>query len=150
MFGQTYRIITYYGEATVKSKKNKPTVRTVINTDKAPKAIGPYSQGIELKKLLFLSGQLPIDPATGEIVGDDFATQTKKVLENIDALLRDRGLSAENVVKTTIYITDMAGFAEVNAEYASYFSFEPPARSCVAVAALPMGAKVEIEVIATL
>ncbi len=133
-----------------KKNKSKDLVRNVINTPTAPKAIGPYSQGIELKKLIFFSGQIPIDPATGALVGDDFTAQTRQVLKNIDALLTSKGLTAANVVKTTIFLTDMTKFAEVNAEYGSYFNFEPPARSCVAVAALPMGALVEIEVIATL
>lgn len=135
----------------MKDKKiKKKDCRSVINTPNAPKAIGPYSQGIELKKLVFFSGQLPIDPATGELVGGDAATQTKQILKNIDALLSSRGLTSANVVKSTVYLTDMSEFSEVNAEYANYFSFEPPARSCVGVAALPMGALVEIEIIATL
>ena len=132
-----------------KHRKNKDGVRAVVNTPNAPKAIGPYSQGIELKKLLFFSGQIAIDPATGALAGDDFPSQTRQVLKNIDALLTSRGLTTANVVKTTIFLTDMSKFAEVNAEYGSYFNFEPPARSCVAVAALPMGALVEIEVIAS-
>lgn len=132
-----------------KKNKTKDSARHVVHTPTAPQAIGPYSQGIELKKLLFLSGQLAIDPETGTLTGEDFASQTRQALKNIDALLASRGMSAANVVKTTIYLTDMSKFAEVNAEYAAYFSFEPPARSCVAVAALPMGALVEIEVIAS-
>ncbi|MDE6398695.1 MAG: Rid family detoxifying hydrolase [Clostridiales bacterium] len=134
----------------VKKQKSKNGVRVVVNTPCAPKAIGPYSQGIELKKLIFFSGQIAIDPATGALAGNDFPSQTRQVLKNIDALLADRGLTAANVVKTTIFITDMSKFAEVNAEYGNYFNFEPPARSCVAVSALPMGALVEIEVIASL
>lgn len=136
----------------MKEKKNKikDTFRSIINTPHAPKAIGPYSQGIELKKLIFFSGQIAINPETGNLEGNDFASQTKQVLKNIHALLSAKGLTAANVVKTTVYITDMEKFAEVNAEYANYFEFEPPARSCVAVAALPMNALVEIEVIATL
>lgn len=135
----------------MKEKKNKSkSVREVIITPDAPKAIGPYSQGIELKKLIFFSGQIPVDPKTGELAGNDYASQTRQVLKNIDALLASKGLNASNVVKATVFITDMSKFGEVNAEYASYFSFEPPARSCVAVSALPMGALVEIEVIATM
>lgn len=133
-----------------KKNKNKDMVRSVVNTPHAPKAIGPYSQGIELKKLIFFSGQIAISPATGALEGNDFASQTKQVLKNIDALLTAKGLTAANVVKTTVFLTDMTKFDEVNAEYANYFAFEPPARSCVAVAALPMNALVEIEVIATL
>lgn len=133
-----------------KKNKRKDISRAVVSTPLAPKAIGPYSQGIELKKLIFFSGQIAIDPATGELSGNDFASQTKQVLKNIDALLSSKGLTAANVVKTTIFITDITKFSEVNAAYADYFSFEPPARSCVAVAALPMNALVEIEVVATL
>lgn len=133
-----------------KKKNKKDFVRNIVNTPAAPKAIGPYSQGIELKKLIFFSGQLAIDPETGELVGDDFATQTRQILKNIDALLTSKGMTAQNVVKTTVFITDMSKFAEVNTEYANYFSFEPPARSCVEVSALPMKALVEIEVIASL
>ncbi len=133
-----------------KKNKKKDTLRAVVSTPNAPKAIGPYSQGIELKKLIFFSGQIAIDPATGELSGKDFASQTKQVLKNIDALLASKGLTAANVVKSTIFLTDMSKFAEVNAEYANFFSFEPPARSCVGVASLPMGALVEIEIIATL
>lgn len=133
-----------------KKNKRKDFARTVVQTSDAPKAIGPYSQGIELKKLVFFSGQIAIDPATGKLDGDDFPSQTRRVLKNIDALLASRNLTAANVVKTTIFLTDMSKFAEVNAEYGNYFDFEPPARSCVAVAALPMGALVEIEVIASL
>ena len=133
-----------------KKSKKKESFRTVVSTPNAPKAIGPYSQGIELKKLIFFSGQIAIDPATGELSGKDFTAQTKQVLKNIDALLASKGLTSANVVKSTIFLTDMSKFAEVNAEYANYFSFEPPARSCVEVSALPMGALVEIEIIATL
>lgn len=133
-----------------KKSKKKDSFRTVVSTPNAPKAIGPYSQGIELKKLIFFSGQIAIDPSTGELSGKDFTAQTKQVLKNIDALLASKGLTSANVVKSTIFLTDMSKFAEVNAEYANYFSFEPPARSCVEVSALPMGALVEIEIIATL
>lgn len=132
-----------------KKDKKKDTFRAVVSTDNAPKAIGPYSQGIELKKLVFFSGQIAINPATGELEGNDFTSQTRQVLKNIDALLASKSMTAANVVKSTIFITDMSKFAEVNAEYANYFSFEPPARSCVGVASLPLGALVEIEVIAT-
>lgn len=132
-----------------KKDKKKDSVRAVVNTPDAPKAIGPYSQGIELKKLVFFSGQIAINPQTGELNGNDFASQTKQILKNIDALLACKGMTAANVVKTTVFLTDMSKFGEVNAEYANYFTFEPPARSCVAVSALPMGALVEIEVIAS-
>lgn len=134
--------------------KNKKKIvsavnRTVINSPDAPKAIGPYSQGVELKKLVFFSGQLGIDPKTGALCGDTCAEQTKQILKNLDALLSSRNLTAANVVKTTVYLTDMNNFAEMNTAYAEYFSFEPPARSCIGVTALPMNALVEIEMIAS-
>lgn len=130
-------------------KESGKNVRKVVLCGTAPKAIGPYSQGIALKKLVFFSGQIAIDPATGALVEGGFAEQTKQILHNIDELLKSQGLSAQNVVKTTVFLTDMSKFGEVNAEYANYFSFEPPARSCVAVAAIPMQADVEIEIIAS-
>lgn len=122
--------------------------RKVICTPTAPKAIGPYSQGITLKRLAFFSGQIPLVPETGELIEGGIVEQTRQVLKNIDALLTSDGLSAKNVVKTTVYLTNMDNFGELNAEYASYFNFEPPARSCVEVSKLPQGALVEIEVIA--
>ncbi len=128
-----------------KKKRVENTFRSIIVTENAPKAIGPYSQGVELKKLAFFSGQLAIDPQTGMLVGSTCEEQTKQVLKNIDALLGAKGLTAANVVKTTVYLTDMQNFAAMNAAYAEYFSFEPPARSCVAVSALPMNALVEID-----
>ena len=136
----------------MKNKKKivKSPNRTVVHTPGAPKAIGPYSQGIALKKLVFFSGQLGIDPQTGTLCGDTCLEQTKQVLKNVDALLVSQGLTAASVVKTTVFLTDMANFSEMNTAYAEYFDFEPPARSCIAVAALPMNALVEIEVIATL
>lgn len=129
-------------------EKCKCGKRTVLYTPDAPAAIGPYAQGIEQRHLLFFSGQIPIDPQTGKLTGDDFASQTKQVLRNMDALLSAQGLTAANVIKTTVYLTDMSKFAEVNAEYGKYFAANPPARSCVGVTALPMGALVEIEMIA--
>lgn len=136
----------------MKSKKKiaKSVSRTIVNTTDAPKAIGPYSQGVSLKKLIFFSGQLGIDPQTGALSGTTCLEQTRQVLKNIDALLSSQGLTAANVVKTTVFLTDMANFSEMNTAYAEYFDFEPPARSCIGVAALPMGALVEIEMIATL
>ena len=118
-------------------------IRKTVNTPLAPQAIGPYSQGI-----VFFSGQIAINPQTGKLDGDDFASQTQRVLKNIDALLSAQAMTAANVVKTTVFITDMSKFSEVNAEYAKFFSSAPPARSCVAVSALPLGALVEIEIIA--
>lgn len=136
----------------MKSKKKivKSVNRKIVFTPEAPKAIGPYSQGVALKKLVFFSGQLGIDPQTGTLCGTTCLEQTQQVLKNIDALLSSQGLTAANVVKTTVFLTDMANFPEMNTAYAEYFDFQPPARSCIGVAALPMGALVEIELIATL
>lgn len=121
---------------------NKP-----IATDKAPGAIGPYSQGMEAGELVFTSGQLPIDPAT-KAMPEDISEQTKFALENVKAVLEAAGCSMQQVVKTTVFLADMADFPKVNAVYATYFSEPFPARSCVQVAALPLGAGVEIEVVA--
>jgi len=119
-----------------------------IFTSEAPAAIGPYSQGIRSGRFLFCSGQIPLDPKSGEIVSGDIATQTRRVLDNIAAILRTEGLVFDNVVKTTIFLTNLADFQSVNEIYGSYFKQDPPARSTVQVSALPRGANVEIEVIA--
>jgi len=122
-----------------------------IKTDKAPAAIGPYSQAIEVQnpaKLLFTSGQIPIDPATGNIVAGDIKAQTRQVLENVKAVLTAGGSSLHKVIKTTVFITDMNEFAAMNEVYAQYFDQAPPARSTVQVARLPKDSKVEIECIA--
>lgn len=124
--------------------------KTRIMTDKAPKAIGPYSQAIAVGKMLYCSGQIPIDPATGEIAGDDIAVQTRRALENAGAVLAACKLGFKDVVKTTVYLTDLNDFATVNAVYGEYFPEPYPARSCVQVAALPKGAKIEVEVTARL
>ncbi len=123
-------------------------MKKIILTDKAPAPIGPYSQGVEVNGLVFFSGQIAIDPAVGKIVATDIEGQTRRVLANISALLDAAGLTAEDVVKTTVFITDIADFAKVNAIYAQTFSSLPPARSCVEVSALPSGALVEIEIVA--
>ena len=125
-------------------------MKKIISTDNAPKAIGPYSQAVEAGGFLFLSGQIPIVPATGEIVVGDVAIQTEQVLKNIEAVLAASGLSFEDVVKTTVFITDMNDFATINEVYAKAFAVNPPARSCVQVARLPKDVQVEIETIATL
>jgi 2-iminobutanoate/2-iminopropanoate deaminase len=119
-----------------------------IFTSEAPAAIGPYSQGMRSGRFLFCSGQIPLDPKSGEIVSGDIATQTRRVLDNIAAILRTEGLTFENVVKTTIFLTNLADFQTVNEIYGSYFQQDPPARSTIQVSALPRGANVEIEVIA--
>lgn len=126
------------------------TEKTIVRTDRAPAAIGPYSQGVRVGNLFFFSGVIPLDPDTGALVGADAAEQTAQVLQNIRALLASQGLSPQNVVKTTVFLTDIAAFGAVNDVYASLFDSEPPARSCVEVSALPKGALVEIECVAAL
>src|SRR6266481_9415077 len=111
-------------------------------------SIRPYSQGIRTGRFLFCSGQIPLDPKSGEIVSGDIATQTRRVLDNIAAILRTAGLTFDHVVKTTIFLTNLGDFQTVNEIYGSYFKQDPPARSTVQVAALPKGVNVEIEVIA--
>ena len=119
-----------------------------IFTSEAPAAIGPYSQGVRSGRFLFCSGQIPLDPKSGEIISGDIATQTRRVMENVAALLRTEGLTFDHVVKTTIFLTDLGDFQKVNEIYGSYFKNDPPARSTVQVSGLPRGANVEIEVIA--
>jgi 2-iminobutanoate/2-iminopropanoate deaminase len=120
----------------------------ILSTDKAPAAIGPYSQAVGFANLLFLSGQIALDPSTGKLTGDTVQEQTKRVLENIRALLEAANLGFENVVKATIFLANMNDFGLVNEIYAPYFPENPPARSTVEVARLPRNALVEIEVIA--
>jgi 2-iminobutanoate/2-iminopropanoate deaminase len=120
--------------------------KTIIHTENAPKAIGPYSQGICVNGLVVTSGQLPVDPKTGKIESDTIEGQTRQSLENVKAILEQGELSMENVIKTTVYLADIADFSAMNQVYAEYFPEDCPARSCFQVAALPMGAKVEIEV----
>jgi 2-iminobutanoate/2-iminopropanoate deaminase len=122
--------------------------KKVIQTEKAPKAIGPYSQAIQAGNFLFLSGQIPIDPKTGELVKGDIRKQTQQVLENIKGILESQGLGMENVVKSTIFLKDIANFNQVNEVYATYFPSSPPARSTVEVAKLPRDADIEIEALA--
>ena len=124
-------------------------MQQIVGTDRAPAAIGPYSQAVKAAgTLLFTSGQIPLDPATGEMVSGDIEAQTQRVLENLKAVLEAGGASLGDVVKTTIFLADMADFATVNAVYADFFPTDPPARSTVQVAALPKGARVEIEAVA--
>ena len=119
-------------------------MKKVIFTEKAPAAIGPYSQAIEANGMVFLSGQLPVDPATGEFVPGGVAEQTAQAFENIKHVLAAAGLTTANIVKTTVFLADMSLFAEMNAVYAKYFEGDFPARSAIAVKALPKGALVEI------
>ena len=122
----------------------------VIHTNNAPAAIGPYSQAIKAGNLLFVSGQVPFVPATGEIVEGDVKAQTAQSLKNLQAILKEAGADFSNVVKTTVFIKDMNEFAQVNEVYAEYFGENKPARACVEVARLPRDVKVEIELIAVL
>jgi len=124
------------------------TKRERIQTDRAPKAIGPYSQAIRSGDLVFCSGQVAIDPASGALVAGDAAEQTRQAIRNLAAVLEAAGLSLSHVVKTTIFLVSMDDFAAVNAVYAESFAADPPARATIAVAALPLGARVEIEAIA--
>lgn len=122
--------------------------KKVIHTDRAPAAIGPYSQGVRAGEFIFFSGQIPIDPASGEVVGGGIESQAEQVMRNIGALLESAGCGFASVVKTTIYLTDLADFAKVNEIYGRHFPEAPPARSTVQVSALPKGVSIEIEVIA--
>ena len=123
-------------------------MKKIISTSEAPAAIGPYSQAVRSGRFLFCSGQIPLDPNSGQIVPGDIAAQTRRVLDNIAAVLNAERLTFDNVIKTTIFLTDLADFQAVNEIYGSYFKQQPPARSTVQVSALPKGANVEIEVIA--
>jgi 2-iminobutanoate/2-iminopropanoate deaminase len=119
-----------------------------VSTERAPAAIGPYSQAVLSDGFLFLSGQIPLDPATGELITGDIEQQTRRVLDNLGAVLAAAGGGFEHLVKTTIYLTDLNDFATVNRVYAERFASNPPARATVQVAALPRGARVEIDGIA--
>ncbi|GAB4311866.1 MAG: RidA family protein [Bacteroidales bacterium] len=123
-------------------------MKKVIHTPDAPKAIGPYSQAIEINGMLFISGQVPVDPATGKVVEGDIRLQTEQVMKNIGAILREAGYDFKDVVKSTCLLADMADFAAMNEVYAKYYPETPPARAAFAVKALPLGVKIEIETIA--
>lgn len=122
--------------------------KTVIQPKNAPQPLGPYSHAVRCGDLLFLAGQIPLDPATGAIVGEDIRSQTRQVLDNIKVILNDQGLDASRVIKSTVFMTDLSEFGPMNEVYGTFFTSAPPARSTVQVAALPRGVKVEIEVIA--
>jgi 2-iminobutanoate/2-iminopropanoate deaminase len=123
-------------------------MKTIINTSDAPKALGPYSQGILVNGMLFVSGQIPIDPQSGELIKEDISKQTKQVMTNIQAILKEAGMDLNNVVKASIFLSDMSNFEKVNEVYASFFRNEPPARECIQAAKLPKETDVEISVIA--
>jgi len=123
--------------------------KDIISTDKAPSAIGPYSQGVRVNGFIFFSGQIPIDPATGEIVKGEIAVQVEQVMQNIEALLEASGIGFDNVVRSTIYLTNLADFGVVNDIYGRKFTAPYPARSTVQVSALPKGVDIEIEVVAS-
>jgi reactive intermediate/imine deaminase len=122
----------------------------IIATNEAPKAIGPYSQAIRVGNLIYTSGQIALDPATGNLVDGDFAAQARRVFENLKAVLAAAGAGFSDVIKATVYLTDLANFATLNEIYASYFGDTKPARSTIGVAQLPKGGLVEIDLIAVL
>ncbi|WP_251861832.1 RidA family protein [Clostridium sp. Marseille-Q2269] len=122
--------------------------KVVISTKKAPAALGAYSQAIKVGDLLFTSGQIPLDPATGELISDDIKKATERSMENLKAVLQEAGTSFDKVIKTVIFLKDMKDFSSVNEVYAKYFKENPPARSCVEVGQLPKDALVEIELVA--
>jgi len=123
-------------------------VKEIIQTDKAPQAIGPYSQAVKINGFVFASGQIPIDPATGQFVEGGIAEQTEQVMKNVSAVLQAAGSGLDKVVKTTVFLADMGEFAAMNEVYGRYFQEQPPARATVEAARLPRDARVEIEAIA--
>lgn len=130
-------------------KRRMKMTNKQITTTKAPAALGPYSQGISTGNLLFISGQLPIDAVTGNLLEGSISDQTALIMKNIQAIAEEAGSSLSRIVKTTIFLTDLTNFQEVNAAYGSFFSEAPPARATIGVAALPLGASIEIEAVAT-
>jgi 2-iminobutanoate/2-iminopropanoate deaminase len=124
-------------------------MKDIVNSDRGPKPIGPYSQGVKINGLLYLSGQIPLDPKTNEMISGDIKQQTERVLENIKGILEAAGSNLHHVVKTTVFLKDMNEFPAMNEVYAKYFTAAPPARSTVQVSRLPKDASVEIEVIAS-
>jgi 2-iminobutanoate/2-iminopropanoate deaminase len=122
--------------------------RKIVHTDQAPAAVGPYSQAVRAGKLVYTAGQIPMDPATGQLVEGDIQAQTRQALQNLQAVLEEAGSSLKRVVKTTVFLVDMGDFKAMNEIYAQFFTGKPPARSAVEVAALPVGASVEVEAVA--
>ena len=123
-------------------------MKRIVSTTEAPAAVGPYSQAVRIGPMLYTAGQIPLDPKSGQLVSEDVAAQTRQVLENLAAVLKAEGMDFSNIVKTTVFMTNLGDFQTMNEIYASYFKDLPPARSTVQVSALPKGAQVEIEVIA--
>ena len=130
--------------------ESMPAVKDIIATDRAPRAIGPYSQAVRAGDLVFASGQIPIDPATGEFVAGGVAEQTEQVLRNLTAVFEAAGVGMNQIVKTTVFLADMDDFTAMNEVYGRFFSVEPPARATVQAARLPRDARVEIEAIAVM
>lgn len=123
-------------------------MKKIISTTEAPAAIGPYSQAVRAGSMIFCAGQVPLDPKTGQIVSEDISEQTRRVLDNLTAVLKAEGLTMANIVKTTVFLADFGDFPKMNEVYATYFTDQPPARSTVGVSTLPKNARVEIEAIA--
>lgn len=123
-------------------------MKKIVSTTEAPAAVGPYSQAVRIGPMLYTAGQIPLDPKSGQLVSEEVAAQTKQVLENLTAVLRAEGMDFTNIVKTTVFMTNLGDFQTMNDIYAGYFKELPPARSTVQVSALPKGSQVEIEVIA--
>ncbi len=130
--------------------ESMPAVKDIVATDRAPRAIGPYSQAVRAGDLVFASGQIPIDPATGEFVAGGVAEQTEQVLRNLTAVFEAAGVGMNQIVKTTVFLADMDDFTAMNEVYGRFFSVEPPARATVQAARLPRDARVEIEAIAVI
>jgi len=124
--------------------------KTIIHTEHAPAAVGPYSQAVRIGQFVYTAGQIPLDPATGKMIAGTISAQTERALNNLEAVLTAAGSSLKDVVKTTVFLQDMGEFGAMNAVYAQFFSDDPPARSAVEVAALPLGARIEIEAVAFL
>ena len=123
-------------------------MKKIVSTTEAPAAVGPYSQAVRVGPMLFTAGQIPLDPKSGQIVSQDVAEQTRRVLNNLTAVLKAENMDFSNIVKTTVFLTNLDDFQKMNEVYASFFTDQPPARSTVQVSALPKGAQVEIEVVA--
>ena len=139
-----------YNEAKIIKERMSKMIKEVVFTSKAPLVVGPYSQAVICNNFMYLSGQIPVDPKTGELVVGDINVQTSRVLDNIEAVLGEKGLTLNSVIKTTIFLTDLNDYTTVNNIYGTYFKEAPPARSCVQVSALPRGVNIEIECIASL